>query len=115
LGRYKLYGDTHNKPIRREMQGEKVLTALRELVTQEGAWQQDARCAETDPEAFFPDLYSQSKFARQVCAECPVRRECYDYAIEIKADYGVWGGVDFTVRRNADGTKVRRVNNVKLS
>jgi WhiB family transcriptional regulator, redox-sensing transcriptional regulator len=97
------------------MQGEKVITALRELDKSEVAWQLEALCAQTDPEAFFPDLYSQSKFARELCAQCPVRKECYDYAVNNDIEYGVWGGVDFTARRNSDGSRVKRIDNVKFA
>lgn len=35
-------------------------------------------------------------FIRRYCSTCPVRRECYQKGVEIKAVSTVWGGVWFT-------------------
>ncbi|NNF89390.1 MAG: WhiB family transcriptional regulator, partial [Acidimicrobiia bacterium] len=32
-------------------------------------------------------------------AVCPVRRECTEYAMEIREPYGIWGGYTETERR----------------
>jgi WhiB family redox-sensing transcriptional regulator len=39
------------------------------------------------------------KIAKQVCAECPVRSECLQYALEENIDHGVWGGASERQRR----------------
>lgn len=44
-------------------------------------WQHQARCAETDPDSFFPEKGGSTKDAKKVCASCPVRRECLEYAL----------------------------------
>lgn len=31
--------------------------------------------------------------AKQICEECPVSRDCLEYAIAQDQDYGVWGGM----------------------
>lgn len=31
--------------------------------------------------------------AKEFCARCPVVEECRDYAFDVRADYGVWGGL----------------------
>lgn len=56
-------------------------------------WMADALCAQTDPEAFFPEKGGSSRAAKKVCAECPVRAECLAYALEHGERYGVWGGM----------------------
>jgi hypothetical protein len=38
------------------------------------------------------DLDCQLQSLIDVCAVCPVGDKCLDYAIEIEADDGVWGG-----------------------
>ena len=37
--------------------------------------------------------------AKQVCAACPVRAECLDYALRVNEPLGVWGGLDPIERR----------------
>lgn len=53
-----------------------------------------ALCAQVDPEMFFPD---QEKIinaynAKRICRECPLKQECFDYAIIRPELKGVWGG-----------------------
>jgi WhiB family redox-sensing transcriptional regulator len=40
---------------------------------------------------FSTDL-GETGTAKHICAECPVRAECFEYAIERPALLGVWGG-----------------------
>lgn len=58
-------------------------------------WMASAVCAQIDPEIWFPDHRRDGRVAQaiELCQGCPVIRECRDYADEIDADYGVWGGV----------------------
>ncbi|MGH3096687.1 MAG: WhiB family transcriptional regulator [Streptosporangiales bacterium] len=51
-------------------------------------WRQ-AACRGEDPELFDFDRYEL--FAKAVCARCPVRQRCLDYALR-HAVSGVWGG-----------------------
>jgi WhiB family redox-sensing transcriptional regulator len=62
-------------------------------VAAEGTWWDRARCAEADPEAFFPEFGESTRQAEKVCAGCEVRAECLEYALENRELYGVWGGV----------------------
>lgn len=55
----------------------------------------DALCAQTDPELFFPvSMNAVPKEAYSICAACPVVEECLDEALKISRllDHGVWGG-----------------------
>lgn len=56
-------------------------------------WQYLARCVETDPEVFFPEKGESAEPARRVCAACPVRVECLEFALTYDERYGVWGGL----------------------
>jgi WhiB family redox-sensing transcriptional regulator len=63
-------------------------------------WQARAACRETDTEAFFnPDyLRGRNKRAREgaakaICANCPVREACLDWALHLGETHGVWGGM----------------------
>lgn len=31
--------------------------------------------------------------ARQICAHCPVRQACLDYALDAREPHGTWGGL----------------------
>ena len=52
-------------------------------VDDEGAlgWQERALCAQTDPEAFFPEKGGSTREAKKVCLSCDVRGECLEYAL----------------------------------
>lgn len=60
----------------------------------------DARCVEVDPELFFPELDSiwRVAAAKKICAECPVKLECLEYAQVNSFKEGIWGGLSPTER-----------------
>ena len=62
-------------------------------------WQSQARCAEVDPEIFFPERGGSSKAAREVCSQCAVRSQCLEYALNNKEQFGIWGGTSERERR----------------
>jgi WhiB family redox-sensing transcriptional regulator len=68
-------------------------------------WQDEALCAEIDPEIFFPEKGGSSWQAKRVCRSCPVRAECLDYALthEDAGRYGIWGGYSEHERRRLKG------------
>lgn len=63
------------------------------------AWQERALCAQTDPEAFFPEKGGSTREAKRVCATCEVRQECLEYALEHDERFGIWGGLSERERR----------------
>lgn len=62
-------------------------------------WQAAGLCAQTDPEAFFPDKRGTALPARTVCFACDVRTECLEYALTNNERYGIWGGTSERERR----------------
>ena len=62
-------------------------------------WQSDALCAQTDPEAFFPEKGGSTRDAKKVCGACMVRSECLEYALENDERFGIWGGLSERERR----------------
>ena len=46
----------------------------------EFGWQERSLCAQTDPEAFFPEKGGSTREAKKVCVSCEVRVECLEYA-----------------------------------
>ena len=63
------------------------------------AWQADALCAQTDPEAFFPEKGGSTREAKRICDGCEVRSECLDYALANDERFGIWGGLSERERR----------------
>lgn len=62
-------------------------------------WMLRARCRGSDPAQFFPSDGVGVDAARRLCAECDVRIECLEYALEHRIDHGVWGGCSERERR----------------
>lgn len=56
-------------------------------------WQDDALCATTDPDLFFPEPRDKAVAAKRICASCRVKDECLEYALEAREEHGVWGGL----------------------
>jgi WhiB family redox-sensing transcriptional regulator len=52
-----------------------------------------------DPAIFFPNDGVGVQVAQRICAECSVRAECLDYALDNRVDHGVWGGASERERR----------------
>jgi WhiB family redox-sensing transcriptional regulator len=63
------------------------------------AWRLDALCAETDPEAFFPEKGGSTREAKRVCGGCTVRAECLEAALANDERFGIWGGLSERERR----------------
>lgn len=63
------------------------------------AWQVDALCAQTDPEAFFPEKGGSTRDAKRICASCDVKAQCLDYALQNDERFGIWGGLSERERR----------------
>jgi WhiB family transcriptional regulator, redox-sensing transcriptional regulator len=63
------------------------------------AWRDRAACRGADLKVFFPDRGESAEPARQVCAGCPVRQPCLDYAISHGEGHGIWGGLTGWERR----------------
>ena len=68
-------------------------------------WRLRAACRDVDSELFFPEgnrgpaLESMAR-AKQICAACPVRARCLDWALTHGAHHGVWGGRTEDERRS---------------
>ncbi|MCP2167944.1 WhiB family transcriptional regulator [Goodfellowiella coeruleoviolacea] len=77
------------------------LRALADLfdVAEEQDWQERALCAQTDPEAFFPEKGGSTREAKRICQGCEVRAECLEYALAHDERFGIWGGLSERERR----------------
>ena len=75
------------------------LTGLSGLTPEDPGWQELALCAQTDPEAFFPEKGGSTREAKRVCQSCEVRQECLEYALGNDERFGIWGGLSERERR----------------
>jgi WhiB family redox-sensing transcriptional regulator len=48
---------------------------------------------------FFPGRGEPAEPARRICASCPVRQPCLDYALSHGIVHGIWGGLTERDRR----------------
>ncbi|NIH87305.1 WhiB family redox-sensing transcriptional regulator [Amycolatopsis granulosa] len=62
-------------------------------------WQDRALCAQTDPEAFFPEKGGSTREAKRICQGCEVKGECLEYALAHDERFGIWGGLSERERR----------------
>jgi WhiB family redox-sensing transcriptional regulator len=67
--------------------------------TPDDEWQERALCAQTDPEAFFPEKGGSTREAKRICLGCEVRDACLEYALAHDERFGIWGGLSERERR----------------
>ncbi|AZZ39020.1 WhiB family transcriptional regulator [Acidipropionibacterium jensenii] len=63
------------------------------------SWQERGLCAQTDPEAFFPEKGGSTREAKRICEHCEVQAECLEYALRNDERFGIWGGLSEMERR----------------
>ena len=59
----------------------------------------DALCAETDPDAFYPEQGESTRAAKKICRRCELQDACLEWALENSERFGVWGGTSERERR----------------
>jgi WhiB family transcriptional regulator, redox-sensing transcriptional regulator len=63
-------------------------------------WQLEGSCRAADPRLFFhpegergPARRERDAAAKEICATCPVLRQCRAHALAVREPYGIWGGL----------------------
>jgi WhiB family transcriptional regulator, redox-sensing transcriptional regulator len=62
-------------------------------------WRYRAACRGADLDVFFPGRGESAEPARRICARCPVREPCLEFAIGHGIVHGIWGGLAERDRR----------------
>ena len=62
-------------------------------------WMDRGNCRDEPPARFFPSDGVGVEVAKQLCADCPVKAPCLEYALRNRIDHGVWGGTSERERR----------------
>jgi WhiB family transcriptional regulator, redox-sensing transcriptional regulator len=73
----------------------------------EDDWRDQALCAQTDPDLWFPEKGGSVQTPKATCARCPVRAECLAYALAHDVRFGVWGGLSERERRQLHRDRYR--------
>lgn len=68
-------------------------------------WREHAACRGAPHHIFFTEQGQTPAAAQQVCASCPVRQECEDFALSRREDHGVWAGLSVRHRRRIRGER----------
>jgi WhiB family redox-sensing transcriptional regulator len=73
-------------------------------------WMERAACRGLSTDLFFPERGADASAAKAVCAACPVRDDCYEYAFESGERHGIWGGTSERERR-----RIRRQRRIEAT
>ena len=77
-------------------------------------WQVKASCRGPQAAVFFPPSHFERKDekelrerrAKAICATCPVKRSCLEYALQIREPHGIWGGLNELERKQLMASRV---------
>lgn len=71
----------------------------RHLPDLDRSWVADAACRHIDTHLMYPHRGESAAQAKAVCARCPVRAECLEWALAVPEKFGIWGGLSERERR----------------
>ena len=95
-----LVGSTHVvEPVSMDLLREPLVAVELGEPAEEPDWQERALCAQTDPEAFFPEKGGSTRDAKKICTTCEVKAQCLEYALQNDERFGIWGGLSERERR----------------
>ena len=73
--------------------------SLTQLLDDDRPWAAVAACRDADDGLFFPGNEAAAQIAVRICAGCPAREDCLEWALEMRIGFGVWGGLTERERR----------------
>lgn len=62
-------------------------------------WRDESSCKGMPAAIFFVERGESDRPAKAICATCPVKQQCLDFALESGEQHGVWGGTSERQRR----------------
>lgn len=79
-------------------------TSMSRATYDDDDWRDAAACIDMPADVFFPigetgEAVPRIARAKEVCAQCPVKEACLDFALLTNQEFGVWGGLDEEERR----------------
>ena len=67
-----------------------------------------ALCAQSDPEAWFPDTGGSNRYAIKICRRCPAQADCLTWAIQTRQEHGIWAATTPRQRRTIRANQANR-------
>lgn len=71
-----------------------------DLLWKRPTWMADAACRGMPVNLFYPQRGDSTYEAKQVCGRCPVREDCYRFAMDTNQTIGIWGRTSERQRRD---------------
>lgn len=68
-------------------------------------WRDHQDCADTHPDVFTDDDKRVQAIAKDICALCPAKSFCLQFALDTNTQHGVYGGLDAAERDELLGKK----------
>lgn len=62
-------------------------------------FQDQSACTPADSVLFFSELASKVAKAKAICASCPVASKCLDFALSEDVEFGIFGGLTPSERK----------------
>ena len=81
-------------------------------------WHDEALCRGLGPDLFFferGDNYATMKESKAICAVCPVKARCLEYAMANNIIHGIWGGTTAVERRALSQRRNDRLTDTKIA
>ena len=84
-------------------------------------WREVGACAQADPDLFFPisstgRALGQIAKAKAICAACPVRQPCLDFALEHDLAHGICAaGAEVRIRDVLRASSLLKVSLVRVA
>jgi len=77
------------------------------IPSEQSDWQLRAACRGPQAVVFFPptqperrdEKHFREERAKSICGDCAVRDDCLEYALSIREQHGIWGGLSEAERR----------------
>lgn len=79
----------------------KICGTCKPIGTDSRDWVNEAACAGLDLNDWFPERGQSQQKAAKVCATCPVRVECAEWAKRNDIRHGIWGGWIYSYKKRA--------------
>jgi WhiB family redox-sensing transcriptional regulator len=72
-------------------------------------WMTRGACRDQPNHVFFPPAGEHGgREAKRICATCPVKKECLEFAIDTRQEYGIWAGMTANERQAFEDKRPRK-------
>lgn len=108
-------GSSTSNPANRATTTARRVTIVRPENLVSPKWMEQGSCRGYSPDTFFPSDGVGVIRTQRICAACPVRAECLEYALVNHIEHGVWGGTSERERLRIRRARARNEPTVRAS